>query len=150
MKTFQPKTDEELARAGLLEGGEYDYEVVKCEETQSKAGNDMFKVFIRVFDDEGQPSYVTDYILLSGRMEYKFKHFLYSLGMSEAYDSGQIEGAACVGQAGRVKLGIEMSDEFPPKNKVVDYIKDPIEAEGAKITMPKTEEDVPGEEDIPF
>ena len=53
-------TEDELARASLLEPGVYPFEVIAASEELSKAGNEMIKVKLNVFGPDNQQAHIFD------------------------------------------------------------------------------------------
>lgn len=117
---FTPKTADELARESLLAAGTYPFEVMEALEKVSQKGNDMIKLKLNVFGPNGEQAHVYDYLLES--MAFKLRHFAETTGLLKEYDSGQLSPHSCIGKGGFVKLGIEESAGYPPKNAVKDYI----------------------------
>ena len=116
----------EMNRKSLLKPGIYDFEVMRAEETTSRAGNAMIKLKVRVFHDGGE-AHLYDY-LVSTQVE-KLCAFCDAVGLSKEYDAGDVKSDDMEGRSGRAKIGIE--DEkpkedgegnWPAKNKVKDYL----------------------------
>ena len=124
---FNSKSREDLAKASLTPPGEYDFEIMRAEETTSKKGNEMIKLKLRVFVENGE-IHVYDYIV--GGMEYKLANFCDAIGRSDDYDDGEIKADNLEGCAGKLKLVIEeaVKDEdtgevkWPAKNAVKTYL----------------------------
>ncbi len=123
-----PKTDQQIIQENLWPEGEYDFEVAAADETTSKKGNPMIKVTLVCFDSDRKRT-ITDYLLES--MAFKLKHFLYTIGMGDKYESGEFTAEQMVGRAGKVILKQEAQEGYMPKNVVKDYVS-PKEVEGAK------------------
>jgi hypothetical protein len=122
-----PKTEEELAAEGsgpieLLRDGVYDFEVALAEErTSNKTGQEMIELQLRVFGPNGQAKKVYDY-LIEGAMSYKVKHFAEAVGLTRAYEAGELSAYDCEGKQGRAKIGREPArDGYQAKNRVIDY-----------------------------
>ncbi len=129
---FTVKTDEQIAQeeadakaAGVLPIGTYDFEITKAKEETSAKGNDMIVLDLSVFDSEGEPRSVRDWIL--PLMPKKFKHCLDACGLTDKYMSGEITADDFVGKTGKLELrqrdytnkdGVEMKG-----NSVDDYVK---------------------------
>ena len=153
---IKPKSREEIAREKLLKPGIYDFEVMRAEETTSRAGNAMIKLKVRVFHDGGE-AHLYDYIT-STQVE-KLCAFCDAVGLSKEYDAGDVKSDDMESRSGRVKIGIE--DEkpkedgegnWPAKNKVKDYLPRNEKDGGRKVEKP---EPTPAEaaaekEDLPF
>ena len=124
---FNSKSREELARESLTPPGEYDFEIISAEETTSKKGNEMIKLKLRVFVENGE-IHVYDYLVAG--MEYKLANFCDAIGRSDDYDDGEINADNLVGCAGKLKLVIEEAQKdkdtgevkWPAKNVVKTYI----------------------------
>ncbi len=124
---FNSRSREELARESLTPPGEYDFEIISAEETTSKKGNEMIKLKLRVFVENGE-IHVYDYLVAG--MEYKLANFCDAIGRSDDYDDGEINADNLVGCAGKLKLVIEEAEKdkdtgevkWPAKNVVKTYI----------------------------
>lgn len=117
---FQPKTEDELSQ--VLPKGTYEAEVFRAEEKQSKKGNDMLVLGLRVFGPGDKTVLVTDYITES--VAHKLRHFCESCELLDRYESGELEATECLGQSCTVKLKVEEDEtgQYPPKNVVGDYV----------------------------
>lgn len=106
--------------ATTLPDGTYEAAVMKAEEKQSKNGNDMLEVLVKVFDDDGASILVTDYLVNSDAAAFKIRHFCVSAGIE--YDSGEIDTDALPGTTVYVKLKTEKSEQYGDRNKIADYV----------------------------
>ena len=144
-----PKSEEEIARAGLLPAGEYGFEIVEAEDKVSKAGNEMVELKVKLFGPDGDAT-VFDYLIDGGRSAFKVRHFAESTGMIGQYERGDMPAHLMVGKTGRCKVAItkDKNGQYPDKNGIADYIK----ATGAPVqsrrpaSPPKQDLD----DDIPF
>lgn len=145
---FTPKTEQEIAQAGLLIPGAYDYEVADADETQSKAGNDMVAMKVRVYDGDGNARTVLDWLVDTDGSAYKIRNFAESAGMLAQYEKGELPASAMVGCTGRCKVIIkkDKTGEYPDKNAIADYLKP------TNGTAPVARAPVPAEldDEIPF
>jgi hypothetical protein len=118
---FSPKSEKEIAEANLVTPGTYDFEVVSASDDLSKSGNEMIKLKLRIFTDDGERT-VFDYLLEA--IPHKFRHFFDAIGMIDKYDSGEVSAIDCAGVAGKVKIGIQKdkSGTYADRNTVLDYI----------------------------
>ena len=134
---FQPKTEEEVQTANLLEAGDYPAEVTGAEEKISKKGNAMIVLQVKVHASEKRM--LTDYLLDLESTAYKLRHFCVSAGIEDKYTSGELTAADCVGKAITVKVGIDKNEgtDFPAKNVILDY---PVAVEASS----------PPDDDLPF
>lgn len=151
---FKTKSREEIAREKLLKPGIYDFEVMRAEETTSRAGNAMIKLKVRVFHDGGE-AHLYDY-LVSTQVE-KLCAFCDAVGLSKEYDAGDVKSDDMEGRSGRAKIGIE--DEkpkedgegnWPAKNKVKDYLPKSEKNGGKKVENPEPTPAEAEKEYIPF
>ena len=141
-------TDEEIAAAALMQEGVYDFEIIEATEAKSKSGNDMFKLKLNVFDTEGKPRVIMDWVLPD--FPKKYKHLHDACGLLDLYKSGETKPGDLIGKAGKLSIGIGKpyigNDGFEHvNNTVLDYVKKDNMVEGAK-PLPK---DVLGDE-VPF
>jgi hypothetical protein len=148
---FQAKTEEEIELDGLLPEGEYDFQVLEASDQISKKGNEMIKLYLNVFDAQGKPRRVTDYIMEA--FPRKLRHFCKHTGLMQSYDCGGLTAFECVDKTGRVRLTIEPAGEYHAKNAVVDYVEGfqfaPKPAAPAQPTAPEMTEPA-ADDDMPF
>lgn len=125
---FNPKTEKEIAEAGLLADGEYDFEVNVASETQSKAGNDMIEMDLHIFKPDGSYRTVRDWLVDTENAAYKIRHFAEAVGMLSDYEKGTLDANSIIGRAGRCKVKIvkDKSGQYPDKNGVADYVKSAV------------------------
>ena len=123
---INPKSNEELQSAGLIEPGVYNFEVTTAVDTVSKSGNDMIKLQIKVWDKSGSEKVIFDYLL--DAMAFKLRHFAESTGLIDKYNYGELMAHDCIGKCGKVELLIEKGPHnpnggmYPDKNTVKDYV----------------------------
>lgn len=119
---FQPKSEEEIAAANLLLGGEYAFEVAKAEEGTSKAGNDMVKLQLHILDTEDRNHVVFDYLVHTDGSAYKVRHFAEAVGLLGDYERGEMKAEDMVGRTGHCQVGIDdKNKQYPAKNVIRDY-----------------------------
>lgn len=131
---FTAKTDKEIAEERLLPEGIYGFEISMGEDTTSKKGNEMIKLTVRLFKDDGKFILVDDYLLES--MMFKLKHACDACGLSDKYQSGELVAADFVGKTGNLKLKIQKdtTGNYPDRNSIADYL---VPEDGATFTPPK-------------
>ena len=113
---FEPKSDKELY--GLLDDGEYDFEIIEAKDDVSKtSGNEMLVVTAKVFGPDKDHT-IKDYITNNG----KLKKLCDTLGMMDAYNAGDLPAIDLVGACGKCKVGIEKSEQYGDKNRIVSYV----------------------------
>lgn len=135
---------------GLLAEGQYPFYVKQITEKPSKSSGKMMKEIILVIhDDHGKEHLVWDYIVAAKGMEWKSRHFLYSLGLGDMYEAKQaIPEHMLTNKKGFVSIGISNDPGFKPKNKVLDYINReagvmPLQAEKEEKKIDEFNDDIP-------
>lgn len=139
---FTPMTQEEIARASLLEAGVYGFEVIGALDKISKAGNEMIELKLNVFGEERE-THVYDYLM--EKLAFKLRHFAECTGLLGEYESGTLDAYRCNGKVGYCKLAIDPGNgDFGPKNVVKDYIKPetPLE-KSAPASAPAPDAELP-------
>lgn len=149
---FEPKTEEELQSMNLLEGGEYDFEVLDAKDDTSKNGNDMVKLKLGVYGDGERQHWVYDYLVATEASAYKIRGFAESAGLLNEYLLGEINAEQMVGKTGRCQIGIQKdkSGQYPDKNIVRNYIKAESSGGAKKESKPANGGAVVMDDDIPF
>lgn len=149
---FEPKSDDELDRMGLLEEAVYDYEVIKAEDTKSKAGNDMIKAQVSVYG----PSQVhVIFVYLLEAMPRIMKHFCVTTGMAEKYDSGELSALDMIGKQGKCKVKIEPAkDGYAARNSIDDFVNNDtptgnLDKPAANPNPPANDQGI-DDSDVPF
>lgn len=121
---FEPKKEEELIT--LLTVGIGDFKVLKAEAKESKTGNPMIELVLKVWDSTGQESNIFDYLILNGHnlSLKKIRHFCYSVGLESSYEEGKLNASQCIEKCGKLQIGIQKdkNGQYPDKNCVQDYI----------------------------
>lgn len=137
---FTPKSEKEIKEANLWEKGEYDFEILEAEETTSNSGNDMFKLKVKLFNNE-KSQQVFDYI--TSTMDYKIRHLADATGLIEDYEQGELEAYKLVGKTGTAKVGIskDKTGQYPDRNQINDYVVD---------VAPKSLDEATGGDEMPF
>jgi hypothetical protein len=148
-----PKSEKEIAADGLWPAGEYDFTVLKAEESVSSSGNSMATLVVQVFNEVGDTRNIYDYLVNTPKAQFKVRHFAASVGMLNQYESGNLEADEMVGKSGRLKLRITPEkDNYPAKNTIVDYLpcdeKSPRKPVERKSSAPAAMADL--DDDIPF
>jgi hypothetical protein len=131
MWSYEPLSEEAAEKERqfvLLEDGTYNFEVVSAEAKQSKTGNPMIELHLKIWDKDGKDHLVYDYLVGTSNMAWKLRHFCASIGLSKEYESGtfkpfqseQKTGIAIISwQAGKQKPD---GSFYKNKNVVEDYI----------------------------
>ena len=129
---FNPRNERELREEMCWPAGVYGFEVVDAEHKFSKSGNAMLALTLKVFHpDTGAERKVQDWLVESDAPGclLKLNHYCATTGSMEAYESGTLDDFPGVGASGQCKLKIERSDDYPPQNKVADYVPPVVEHE---------------------
>lgn len=121
---FEPLTEEQIEkeRNQPLEAGIYDFDCIECVQKESSKGDPMFAIKIKVYGrDRNQNVY--DYLLASGKMAFKLKHFCDATGLVKQYEKGSLHEFDLLNKSGKVEIVIQAGNEqYPnPKNSVRDY-----------------------------
>lgn len=126
-----PISEADARASGLWKRGLYDFEVLTAIETQSKVGNDMIEMEVRVFDTEGKGRTFKDWLVSSESTAFKVRHFAAATGLLPQYERGELKAFDCVNKTGRCQIGVEYgkqipgsNDKYPDKNKIQDYAPD--------------------------
>lgn len=118
---FEPKTEKQLAEEGLIPAGTVcDFEVTEAVEAQSKAGNDMIALKLRVWRPNGTTTTLRDWLLPN--YPAKLLAFAKSVGMEDAYNAGAFAAEDLQGKAGKVKVMVENSDQYGAQNRAGFYV----------------------------
>lgn len=139
---FTPKSEKEINDERLLPEGEYSFEVSGAEAAQSKKGNDMIVLTVRVYKPDGSFVLVTDYLLEA--MLYKLLHFCQAVGLEEKYNQGILDANDCIGKTGVLKLKIDPEGDYPAKNSIKDYVV----GEKSNINKDALSKVIDGEDDL--
>lgn len=132
---FTAKTDKEIAEEKLIPEGEYSFEISGAVDKQSKAGNDMIELTVRVYKPDGNFFLLSDYLMEA--MLYKVSHCAQACGLHDRYMSGELAADEFIGKTGTLKIGIQKdkNGQYPDKNVVKDYV---VPKDGdAPVTIPK-------------
>jgi len=145
-------------RFQLLKEGEYEAVITSSQDKTSNSGNPMMDMTIAVYDAEGKPHDVRDFLVFTNQMMWKIIHFASSAGIMKEYEEGKLCSQIAIDRRVRVKITIEEGSEipedklkgkplgskYPDKNKVEDYVKmedqKPLEANGSHFL----------DDDVPF
>ena len=119
---------EEVA-AGCLPKGEYEAVVKASVEKISKAENPMIELTLTVYGSDGQEGEVRDWLVATDGGQGKIQRFCKSADLWGTYQAGELCAESCVGLNVTVKLKVQESDDYAPRNAVVDYLPRKIKAD---------------------
>lgn len=126
----------------LLPDGDYDAEVIECEEQVSKKGDPMFAVKIAIADPKGGnfKHHVYDYISPKW-FQRKFKSFFDSMGQSALYETGNIDPAELIHQWVTATIRTQPAEgQYSEKNVVEMYVLAEVSA-AKKMEPAKVKDD---------
>ena len=150
--SYVPKSEEQLAKEGLLPDGIYDFEVVETSDKKSSKGNAMYTLKLHIFGEDGSPRIIFDYIALGNNFgERKLRHAADAAGIIHIYETGEMKPSDFQGKTGKVEIKTqEGTPDYPlPKNVVKDYVKRPLVESVATGAIPSTKDILDGDE-CPF
>lgn len=144
---YTSHTDEELNRLNLLTPGIYDFEIVETDDKPSKKGNDMVTLKLHVFEEDGTPRIVFDY-LVPDALPHKFKHAADACALLAEYEGHTLTASSFMGRTGKVQIVTQPAQgQYLEKSVVKDYVK--RETQNAAAPPPrKVAADL--DDDIPF
>lgn len=126
---FEPKSEEELKAEKVLPKGEYEVEIVGCQEQVSKkSGLDMLKLTLRVHGPE-RVVIANDYIVCN--QQDKLHNLCTSIGIVDKYAAGEVGPLELQGQWAYAKVDVEESEMYDPKNVIKKYL---VKKEGKAAT----------------
>lgn len=147
---FTPKTDEELALMSVLPDGDYEFSVKKAEDKVSKSGNPMIELYLEIYGADGGSRFVNDWLVSTDKMTWKIKRFCASVGILDQYDSGNIRPSSLINKNGRATISTEKKDDYPPRNRIKDYIKPNGTTPQENPSINPADTSLPTDDDIPF
>lgn len=149
--SYQPKSDDQLDKEGLMQSQICDFEVKESTEGKSKSsGNEMITLALKVFDADGNVQTIWDYIVFGTNFgERKFKHAAKACGLLNEYNAGSLSYREFEGKTGKCEIDIqEAQNGYGAKNVVKEYIEK--EGIGDEPVKKKPAEAAPIDDEIPF
>lgn len=138
-----PITAAAATAPGLFKRGPHDFEIMTAVEKQSKAGNDMIELLVKVYDTEGRSRLINDWLVESEGMAYKTRHFAEAVGLLSQYEKGELHSADLPGKTGRCQVGIKKEDGYPDKNRIQDYLTGAATPLIASVPEPELDDEIP-------
>jgi hypothetical protein len=147
---FDPKTKEEAFKVNLLPKGNYQFEVLRAEDTVSGGGQPMVRILLKVWDETGKPHPLWDVLMES--YEFKLRHFCYCVGLGEMSETGKFDCDLVIGKSGVCKIYIkeDKTGEYLPKNAVADYLINNDNNANLMVAKRSEVSDVFKDDSIPF
>ena len=151
--SFEYNPKEVKSEYALLANGEYECEIVDAEETVSKAGNDMLKLVICIYGNDGEQVRVYDYIVSPSTI-YKLKSIC---RCCEIEFDGILDEQLLIGRRMRVLTKIEPErtvegKTYAERNSIVKYVsglgKKPTDIDPPVVPDDKDVKPLP--DDVPF
>ncbi len=136
---YTPMTEQEAQREryNLLPDGDYDIFVEKSVGKISASGNPMAELYIAVFDKDGRPVHIKDYLIFTPSMAWKLLHFCESADLVTEYKAKQFRPELADQRGARARIRTQQGKEiphdklngkppgsrYPDKNVIEDYVK---------------------------
>lgn len=150
MLQYEPMTEEQIDKLGLLPKGEYSFRIIGADDVISqKSGKPQIKAMMRIKDNDGGVRAIPVYLGTNGQFMLRIlRHFCRSTGLMKEYEEKNVCADTVIGAEGVVSLDIEegglMTDgsnrKFNDKNIVVDFIGDKGELLVSKELINKANE----------
>jgi len=125
----------------ILDAGDYNFVVDDAQERNSKSGNAMIALKLKVGEAPNDRN-VYDYLVFDGKSEWKLGTFLHAIGQHPGVGvEMEIDPNDLVGRSGRAKIKVELYNGNK-SNKVQDYLFDknakqkPIETHDEEDIIP--------------
>ena|ERR1700731_2828224 len=144
MRIDKPISEKEAEGSGFTpwRPDDYDFEVHDASEERSSTGNDMIKLTLYVFNNEGNKRTVFDYLVNSEKSQFKIRHFAAAVGLVAHYERGELDVNDIVERTGRLKLGIKKAQgDYPANNQVMDYL--PRDGKAPRAARPASRPSAP-------
>lgn len=153
--SYTPLSEDQLkALSPKLADGIADFEVIKSEAKESKAGNLYISLQFKAWDSQGNHGTVFDHLMLAAdKMQWKTRHFFEATDHIDMHEKGEWEDSDLVGFTGKfnIKMGKEKNG-YPAKLEVVDYVGTTAKQQtsGGIKMPPSVMQDDFKDDDIPF
>lgn len=148
------------ARFQLLEDGTYKGIIEHIEHKPSASGNPMLALKIRVWNEDGSPKEINDWITLIPSMMWKLRHLCISAGLLKEFEDKTFKPEMLEGREVMLKIkfkagtaipenklnGKTPGEKYPDRNAVDDYVE-LLKNSGMK-PLPEAKDDF--NDEIPF
>jgi hypothetical protein len=155
---YTPLSEEEAQRKRfqLLDDGIYDAVIDKAISKMSASNNAMGEIHLSVFDKNGHPAPVRDYVMFSPNMIWKTRHLCDAAALQKEFDEGKFRPEMAENKRVRVLVGTQKGKEipfeklngkpvgslYPDKNIIHDYVPFDPSANDA-VTKDVFNDDIP-------
>lgn len=143
---FNPMSQEDIQKLGMIDPGIYDFEVVSAQEEKSKSsGMQQIKLTLLVFDIQGKEHTLFDYLTQHPQMQFKVRHFCEAVGIVDRYNAGDLADQDCMNKCGKLEVVIQKGKPkkeggyYADKASVKDYI--PIDENSVEVVSKKSFDD---------
>ena len=145
--SYTPKSEDQLAKEGLLADGIYDFEIVETDEGISKKGNEMWIIKQHFFAPDGSTRIIKTWITFGNNYgERQLRHLADTCGLIAEYDAGVLRHSSFLHKSGRAEITQRQDDKLTWWNSVKDYVKRDAGTVAAEIKKPAADLD----DEIPF
>lgn len=161
---FKPMSKQQLKN--LLTEGNYEFEVMTATEKQSKSGNNMIALSLKVKGHNKDVHFINDWLLQPQDHEdadnvknkiWKIRSFCYATGMVEKYEKGTLTEQDCLNKKGMAKIKVRVDNNGDEVNSIGYYIEafnqpltDSSKAKEKIDTASSTHKDSFLDDDLPF
>ena len=163
---YEPMSEEAAinARFKLMDEGSYKGVIEHVESKQSQKGNPMLVVTLRVWNADGLPSELTDYIVSMPSMIWKLRHLCESAGLLKEFEEKKFQPDMLLGKNVMVMIktqpgkeipydklnGKEPGAKYPAKNVIDDYITLRENSSNGMKPLPEEKALFDNDTDLPF
>jgi hypothetical protein len=81
---------------------------------------------------------------------WKVANFCDATGLSQAYDSGELDAAMCKGRTGQCQIVTQKQEGYEPRNVVKKYVVEEKEEEKSPATKAADSNAPVEDDDVPF
>lgn len=126
----------------LMAEGEGDFKIIKAINRQSKAGNDMMVLDMRVRDCNGKEGFCTEFLVQGAdesskkRLATKIKNIAKAINKPELYGpKAMLAPQDLLGCKGKCYIKVQAGGEYPDKNVIAKYLvsQDFVDAEREQL-----------------
>lgn len=148
-------------RFQLIKEGIYEGVITSSQDTKSSTGNPMMDMTVTVYDENGKPHDIREFLVFTKTMMWKVIHFADSAGLLKEYEEGKLCSQVAIDKRVMVKVIVEEGSEipqdklkgkplgskYPDKNKIGEYIKKEAQSDTkvgrSEINPPLIDDDIP-------